>query len=96
MKNATRRNNLIGYPKSVQQKFRELQALLQSELLYGVPCYEEGSLTPKSALEEIFKRVVELDLIVNEKPSEARIGFQPPATPEALDDVYNEISEVIE
>jgi hypothetical protein len=95
MKNATRRDALLGYPKSTKQKFRELQALIQSELLYGVPCYEEGSLTPKGALEEIFKRVVELDVLINEKSPEARIGFQPPATPEALYEI-DEISEAIE
>jgi len=90
MKNSTRFNNPQSNRYLINYKLQRLQELLRDEISFGVPCYEEGTLSPKTGLEEIFKQVLEIEDVFNNREDVSR--NQPPATPEALDD----ISEAVE
>jgi hypothetical protein len=101
MKKASRHYKVkvhIGLPSHreiVTYKLQRLQELIRDEIEFGVPSYEDGSLSPKHGLQEIFNKVVELDQLMNQHIDNVKLStqsIQPPATPEALDD----ISEAIE
>lgn len=95
MKNAARRLRTPSHREIVQYKLERLKELIRDEIEWGVPSYEDGSLSPKHGLVEIFNKVQELDNLMNQRIDNIRLSQQkipPPATPEALDD----ISEAIE
>ena len=95
MKNASRRLRTSSHREIVKYKLECLKELIRDEINYGVPSYEDGSLSPKNGLEEIFNKVIEFDYLMNQRIDNTNLSkqtIQPPATPEALDD----ISEAIE
>jgi len=95
MKNASRRLRTPSHREIVQYKLERLKELIKDEIEWGVPSYEDGSLSPKHGLAEIFNKVVELANLMNQRIDNTNLSkqiIQPPATPESLD----EISEAIE
>lgn len=95
MKNVSRRYKSPSNREIIQFKLERLKEFIKEEIEWGIPSYEDESLSPKNGLEEIFKRVIELDNLMNQRIDNINLStqtIQPPATPEALD----EISEAIE
>jgi hypothetical protein len=66
----------------LDQKLIQLKQLIKDDIEFGVPSYEDGSVSPRYTLEKMFSLVQEIDWLLNGKD----IIQQPPATPEALED----------
>jgi hypothetical protein len=95
MKKASRHHKIPSLQEIIDYKFKCLRDIIKDEIRFGVPSYEDGSLNVQHGLETIFKKVMELDQLMNQfidKRNLSKQTIQPPATPESLD----EISEAIE
>lgn len=88
MKNEHRAVDTATY---VQFQLADLIAHLDTELDYALPCYEDGTLSPRRSLQYIREKLIDLRRLVNRDPKYVLYGdvinntLPPPATPEALE-----------
>jgi hypothetical protein len=82
MKTSTRRRHKVSQKHLINLQLEEIKNLLLDDIKYGTD--EEG----KCSSIKLFQLILELDEIMNGK----KTILQPPATPEALE----EISEAVE
>ena len=84
----------------IQDRLFQLRIELTTEMKYALPCYEDGSLSPRRILQKLLSELTELEasafrLVTTELSQSSLVpkGFassldlastQPPATPESL------------